>query len=411
MEYLNEVNNPQGAEKENSANFPEPLNQLAAGEAPLNELHLFMRVAGEDSRPLPVDPYSESCVCRNIEKLTGVKPERVHRVNIFDTIIEFAANVSVPAIAQTLHSVRNWQDNPVQISCILGRSPHITEICRQRNISIEQQSEFHQRQGQHPDNLQEKEIELEQQVTQLKEELVRQAKDIKSNALSQGATIAELAHGMDHHASLITKLQEEQGQLESVSRIYNGTVTPSIVTEFLQMQQGDGEGVLQYGSRLECKFRVLQEEFPDRYDDVKLCDHFLFSIVDGIRDAIHYKHSNPKCTFNELLIAAMRVEAESTQRSANAKTLITKVSYTNTNHEINPNQKPSTHTTDVLRNPKLKSNVQKGKGIKPLAQCFRCLGWGHFIRSCASQAPVEGSVEWERTFGNLKQGGGFQKEE
>ena len=107
----------------------------------------------------------------------------------------------------------------------------------------------------------------------------------------------------------------------------------------------------------------------------------------------------------------MRVEAESTQRSDKAKTLITKVSNTNTNHEINPNQKSSTHTTDVLRNLKLKSNVQKGKGIKPLTQCFRCLGWGHFIRSCASQAPVEGSVEWERTIGNLKQGGGFQKEE
>ena len=149
------------------------------------------------------------------------------------------------------------------------------------------------------------------------------------------------------------------------------------------------------------KFRFLQEKFPDCYDDIQLCDHFLFSIVDGIRDAICYKHSNPKCTFNELLIAAIRVEAECTQRSANAKTLTTKID-TNSNHETNSNQKPSIHTTDVLRNPKLKSSVQRGKGIKPLSQCFRCLGWGHFIRSCASQAPVEGSVEWERTFGDLK---------
>ena len=364
----------------------------------------------EGSRPLPVDTYSERCVCQKVEKLTGVTPERIHRVNVLDTVIEFAANVSVLAIAQALHSVRSWEDNPIQISCILGRSPHITEICRQRNISIEQQSELHQWKEQHPENLQEKETELEQQVTQLKEELMRQAEDIRTNALSQGATIAELAHGMDHHASLINKLQEEQGQLESVPRISNSTVTSSITTEFLQMQQGDGEGVLQYGSRLECKFRFSQEKFPDRYDDIQLCDHFLFSIVDGICDAIRYKHSNPKCTFNELLIAAMRVEAESTQRSANVKALITKIN-TNTNHEINPNQKPSAHTTDVLRNPKLKSSVQRGKGIKPLTQCFRCMGWRHFIRSCESQAPVEGSVEWERTFGNLKQGGGFQNDE
>ena len=108
----------------------------------------------------------------------------------------------------------------------------LLRFCRQRNISIEQQSELHQRKEHHPENLQEKETELEQQVTQLKEELMRQAEDIRSNALSQGATIAELAYGMDYHASLINKLQEEQGQLESVPRISNSTVTSSITTEF-----------------------------------------------------------------------------------------------------------------------------------------------------------------------------------
>ena len=411
MEHLNEVNNPQGAVEENSDSLPESLNQLTAGAASLNELRLLLRIEREDSHPLPVDTYSDSCVCRNIKKLTGVTPERVHRINMFDTVIDFAADVSVTTIAQTLHTVKNWEENSVKTSCILGRSPHMAEICRQRNISVEQQSEFHQQQGPHSDNLHKKEIELEQQVIQLKEELMRQTSDIRSNVLSQEATIAELAHGMDHHASLISKLQEEQGQLESASWSSNSTVTSSIVTEFLKMQQGYEEGVLQYGSRLECKFRSLQENFPGHYNDIKLCDHFLFSIVDGIRDAIRHKHGNPRCTFNELLIAAMRVEAESTQRSDKAKTLITKVSNTNTNTEINPNQKSSTHTTDVLRNLKLKSNVQKGKGIKPLTQCFRCLGWGHFIKSCASQAPVEGSVEWERTIGNLKQGGGLQKEE
>ena len=380
-----------------------------------------MRVEREDSHPLPVDTFSERCVYQKVERLTGVSPERVRRINVFDTIIEFAADVSILATAQTLHSVRNWEDNPVQISCILGSGPYITEVCRQRNIIIEQQSELHQQKEQHRGNLREKETELEQQVTQPKEELVRQAEDMRSNASSQRATIAELAHRMDHQASLINKLQEEHGQLESGPRISSSLVTPSITTgpevrkitqdtgiqELLQMQQGHGEGVLQYGSRLECKFRFLQEKFPDRYDDIQLYDHFLFSVVDGIRDAICHKHNNPKCTFNELLIAAMKVEAESTQRSANAKALTAKTN-TDTNQEIISNQKQITHMTDVLRNPRLKSSVQRGKESKSLIQCLRCMGWGHFIRSCASKAPVEGSVEWERTFGNPEQGGGFQ---
>ena len=148
----------------------------------------------EDSHPLPVGTYSERCVYQKVERLTGVSPECIRRINVFDTIIEFAADVSVVAIIQALHSVRNWEDNPVQISCILGSGPYITEVCRQRNIIIEQQSELHQQEEQHRRNLREKEIEMEQQATQYREELARQAEDMRSDALSQRATIAELAH-------------------------------------------------------------------------------------------------------------------------------------------------------------------------------------------------------------------------
>ena len=42
MENLNEVNDPQGAKEKSFASFPEPSNQLVAGEAPLNELRLLM---------------------------------------------------------------------------------------------------------------------------------------------------------------------------------------------------------------------------------------------------------------------------------------------------------------------------------------------------------------------------------
>ena len=47
---------------------------------------------------------------------------------------------------------------------------------------------------------------MEQQATQYKEELARQAEDMRSDASSQRATIAELAHRMDHQASLINRL-------------------------------------------------------------------------------------------------------------------------------------------------------------------------------------------------------------
>ena len=197
------------------------------------------------------------------------------------------------------------------------------------------------------------------------------------------------------------------------------------------MQQGDREGVLEYGSRLECKFRFLQERFPGRYDDSQLRDRFFSSVVDGPCDAIRHKHDNPECTFNELLTAAMEAEAGSTQRSAHAKALTAETD-TDTNQEITSIQKQLTNMTDILKNSGFKGSDQRGKGgtaakavevrenqqtnlstakrEKPLIQCFRCMGWGHFIRNCASKVPVEGSVECERTFENPQQGGGSIKE-
>ena len=160
MEHSNELSDPQGVCEESFASFPEPSNQLMAEEAPLNELRLLMHVEREDSHPLPVGTYSERCVYQKIERLTGVTPERVRRINVFDTILEFTTDVSIVAIVHALHSVRNWEDNPVQIGCILGSSSYITEVCRQRNLIIEQQTELHQQEEVHRRQMAEKEVNV-----------------------------------------------------------------------------------------------------------------------------------------------------------------------------------------------------------------------------------------------------------
>ena len=365
---------------------------------------------------------------------------------------------------------------------------------------------------------------MERQTIQYKEELARQAEEMRSDASSQRATIAELAHRMDHQASLINKLREEHSQVESIPRISSSIVTPDVATglevrkmtrnpdlpifsgekptpkqeveydnwifqvknlrktytddaikngvvarvrgvanlivrsagyestldhiiqclddnfshsetddcllqEFHQMQQGIKEGVLEYGSKLECKFRFLQERFPDRYDDSQLRDRFFSSVVNRTRDAIRHKHDNPESTFNELLTAAMKAEAEATQRSAQAKAFNAE---TDTNPEIISIQKQLTSMTDIIKSARFQDRDHKRKGdntakaaeirenqrtplgtpkkVKPPLQCHRCMGWGHFIRNCASKAPIEGSVEWEQTHGNSHQGGGSNSE-
>ena len=101
---------------------------------------LLMHMEGEDGHPLPASEYTKRGVFHKLQMLTGMSPERVRHVNIFDTVIEVAADASITAIAQVLHNVTNWEECSVTINCLMGTASFITNIVRQRNIIIEQQA-------------------------------------------------------------------------------------------------------------------------------------------------------------------------------------------------------------------------------------------------------------------------------
>ena len=102
---------------------------------------MLIRIEQEDGRPLPVGTYSEHCIHLKLAQWTGVTAECVTRMNPYDTIIEVAASVSVVAIAQQLHSIREWEEIPVVVACIMGKKSYIIDVCRQRTAMIEQRGE------------------------------------------------------------------------------------------------------------------------------------------------------------------------------------------------------------------------------------------------------------------------------
>ena len=53
-----------------------------------------------------------------------------------------------------------------------------------------------------------------------------------------------------------------------------GETNDNLLLEFHQMVQGPNEKVQDFGSKLECKFKILQERFPGRYAAVQLKDRF-----------------------------------------------------------------------------------------------------------------------------------------
>ena len=190
-----------------------------------------------------------------------------------------------------------------------------------------------------------------------------------------------------------------------------------LLQEFHRMQQGSNERVLDYGSKLECKFPFLQERFPGRYEDSQLHDHFFSSVNNRTRDAIRHKHDKPVSTFNELLNAAMKAEAEIPNRVVCAKA-INATDDTNPDNEITSIQKQLTSMTEILKSAHFQGKNQKGKGGatakakeareglkgpetssagpfkkgKPPLQCYRCMGWGHYARNCASKVATKGSI-------------------
>ena len=106
-----------------------------------HSLLLLLRVEQEDGRPMPMGTHSERCVSQQILRWTGVTPECVIRVNPFDTVMEVAAEVPIVAVTQQLHLVREWEEIPMNVSCMMGKKVYIMDVVRQSSEMIEQRGE------------------------------------------------------------------------------------------------------------------------------------------------------------------------------------------------------------------------------------------------------------------------------
>ena len=204
-----------------------------------------------------------------------------------------------------------------------------------------------------------------------------------------------------------------------------------LLQEFHRMQQGSNERVLDYGSKLECKFRFLQERFPGWYKNSQLRDRFFSSMNDRTRDVICHKHDKPDSTFNELLNVAMKAEAEIPNRVVRAKA-INATDDTNPDNEITSIQKQLTSMAEILKSAHFQGKNKRGKGGatakatdareglkgpetssagpfkkgKPPLQFYHCTWWGHYARNCASKVATKGSIEWGNAQWEVPQEGG-----
>ena len=203
--------------------------------------------------------------------------------------------------------------------------------------------------------------------------------------------------------------------------------------EFRQMMQTQKEKVSEFGSKLEHKFRLLQEKCPGCYGSDALKERLFHGMIDKLRDSVRYLYSQSDCDFNKLLKAAMTCEFESASHaSTRAKALqvnevVAPESSSSEKSDITSIRAQLEQMSNILKGANYRpggksSNKQKvngraaqqssqdarqglkGSGVSAAGpftqgrhpvQCHRCCGWGHYKQNCPNKEPIEGSKEWE----------------
>ena len=494
-----EVSRGEGTEAGGGAsNVNESFHEIP--EPPRHELLLLLRVEQEDGRPLPVGTYTECCANLQMVQWTGITPVHTTWMNLLDTVVEFAAEVPIVPVAQQLHMIREWEEVPVTVLCIMGRREYIMEVCRQKSILIEQRGEAER-------EIERTRTETRQQketLSQLVDRVNQQARligELQSQSLQGSVTRIssnQSSHLGYHHEERhkMTKtpdlpifsgeLPTPKGEVEFDNWIFQikslqktftddairnvvvanargiakmvvravgyntelslmishledrfglGETNDTLLLEFHQMSQGVHEKVQDFGSKLKCKFKILQERFPGRYTAVQLKDRFYSGLQDKMRDSMRFLYTQEDCTFSKLLKAAMIAEAESKPRvTAKVKAATADTNTNNSNQELSSIQSQLDSMSKILKsaqfNKNAKSNgkggAKKGNnsksaeakpehkskgptvsaagpftGGKPPIQCHRCMGWGHFMRNCPNREPIQGSVEWGNLHGEV----------
>ena len=49
-----------------------------------------------------------------------------------DAVLELPTGFSVVQVAQELHAMKEWEDFPIYVSCLMGNCRYIMEVCKDR---------------------------------------------------------------------------------------------------------------------------------------------------------------------------------------------------------------------------------------------------------------------------------------
>ena len=236
-------------------------------------------------------------------------------------------------------------------------------------------------------------------------------------------------------SALITSVRGEASSLVSVvgfnaplgmileameKRFGKVPTTDRLQQEFFQLQQDKGERVQHFASRSERTFKKLQEAFPDRYGDLQLKERLFHGVNQQTRDSMQFLYTKESTTYDNLLAAIKEAEMEwSESRNkvrvegavveekedelVELKKHIDKLTATVKSSSIKGKNKSGKTTGNSARKED-HGKQSKGPGVSSAGpfkphqnpiQCYKCEGWGHGWRECATK----GNMDWGRVRG------------
>ena len=206
------------------------------------------------------------------------------------------------------------------------------------------------------------------------------------------ANVVVCAKGFDTDLNdLIERLDQQFGV---------GQAGDEILWEFHQMVQGPKESVSNFGAKLECIFRTINEQFPGWYAPVQLKTRFFHGINNRLRDSMRYLYDRPENSFEDLLLAAMRAEVESRDHHlTKVKSVMVieperevkalGIGLNNSNEQLKSLGQYLKSATFTTKSKFSKSNRDTGNQSQgpgpsaarpfrdwPPVQCYKCNGWG-----------------------------------
>lgn len=386
-------------------------------------------------------------VCKGvIHGTTGHAPERVQVQTEEGIMVMFPAEVDLDQIKADLEAKTYWLGHPVTIEC-RDPTPNQLEIFREASrvegppeTSRGPESQEGERYRSHGAHARRPRTPSpgERRMERMLEDIHQLAQHPSSETLkipnfsgelppgkgevSYSQWIFEVRDAMSMHSEQTVKswvLRSLRGQAASdvrhlgprasVARIVEkledmyGTVAPYAVMmkSFFGVQQGKGEKVSAYVTRLEGILAEIRTEHPMRMTEAEarqsLEDVFFRGMKKTLKDSLRYLFDTPGITFRELLRAARRAEAEAEgfhEEGAVSKAAHPEESKAPT---ANISKELGELTAEIRKLGMSKQNQNGGYYFKPKIKrsretdpCHKCGELGHWKRECPQGQALNG---------------------